>query len=180
MHIKTKNSKPVYLRKLCASDFDSLITYLEQLSNDTKKRFGPHPFDRASVVDFYEQNNLHIGYIGIDMETSDIIAYCIIKMGYLEHDQDRLSSYGLSLQHQTDCTFAPSVADTWQGQGVGNHLFRLICADLISMGFKRMILWGGVQTSNEQALHYYSKLGFKNLGRFFYNGENDDMILNLH
>jgi len=71
------------------------------------------------------------------------------------------------------------VADAWQGYGLANHLLKFILADIKSPGFKRIILWGGVQCSNEPALKFYIKHGFKTLGSFEYNGLNNDMILVL-
>lgn len=113
------------------------------------------------------------------MKENKIIAYSVLKAGYLEHDRQRLESYGLQLSHTSDCTFAPSVADSWQGMGIGNGLLRFIIPDLKAMGISRIILWGGVQMDNEQAVTYYVRNGFKILGRFSYNGENYDMALEI-
>lgn len=56
MFIESKNNKPVSLRKLTPGDFNALSNYLQQLSPQTKKRFGPHPFDEPSVVEFYNSS----------------------------------------------------------------------------------------------------------------------------
>ncbi len=66
-----------------------------------------------------------MGYIAVEENTGKIIAYAILKKGYLEHDRQRLDSYGLQTDHQTDCTYAPSVADDWQGRGIGTALFQI-------------------------------------------------------
>ncbi len=179
MFIELKNNKPVSLRKLTPGDFTALSIYLQQLSAQTKKRFGPHPFDERSVVEFYNSSENYFGYVAQDMEENKIIAYSVLKTGYLEHDRQRLESYGLQLSHTSDCTFAPSVADDWQGMGIGNGLFRFIIPDLKSKGISRIILWGGVQMDNEQAVNYYVRNGFKILGQFSYNGENYDMALEI-
>jgi diamine N-acetyltransferase len=179
MIVKTKNNRQVLLRRLGIDDIDILVSYLQLLSPETKKRFGPHPFDKQSVIDIYTKPKSHLGYIAQDIETLEIIAYSILRKGYLDHDGLRLQSYGLTLNNETDCTFAPSVTDIWQSQGIGNHLFRFILADLKIAGIKRIILWGGVQTENEKAVNYYKKHGFKTIGRFEYNGWNFDMVLDL-
>ncbi|KAF0240536.1 MAG: N-acetyltransferase, partial [Chitinophagaceae bacterium] len=83
------------------------------------------------------------------------------------------------LDQLTDCCFAPSVADNWQNQGVGNALFDFVLEQVLFIGFSRIILWGGVQASNENAIQYYKKLGFETLGSFEYQGLNYDMILNI-
>jgi ribosomal protein S18 acetylase RimI-like enzyme len=179
MTIKTKNNRQVVLRKLTLADYDNLFLYLDNLSLVTKKRFGPHPFDKQSILDFYQKDK-HRGYVAHDPETLGIVAYSIINIGYLEDDGYRLQSYGLTLDDKTDCTFAPSVADSWQGCGIGNSLFKFIVSDLKLLEIKRIILWAGVQASNDKAVNYYKKNGFQTLGEFYnHNGKNYDMVLNL-
>lgn len=178
MQIEAKNNRKVFLRRLNSNDFDKLFDYLQNLSPETKKRFGPHKFDKQSIIDFYDLNT-NLGYVAHTVDTKEIIGYSIIKIGYLEHDTIRLQSYGMLLNNKTDCTFAPSVADSWQSCGIGNNLFRFILSDLTTTEIERIILWGGVQMDNERAVNYYKKNGFKTLGQFAYNGENYDMIYNF-
>lgn len=179
MIIKSKSNKEVFLRKLTLSDIDPLSDYLQNLGPDTVKRFGPHGFDKQSISALYWNPDEYTGYIANDMETSEIVAYSVIKKGHLEHDGYRLQSYGLEPNDKTDCTFAPSVADRWQSLGVGNSLFLFMLADLKANGIKRIILWGGVQSNNQKAVSYYQKNGFKCLGQFEHNGLNYDMILEI-
>lgn len=179
MIIETKAKRSVALGFLATTDFDQLANYLQQLSPETKKRFGPHPFDKDSIATFYNSSDTYQGYIARDLETGGIIAYSIVKMGYLEHDGYRLQSYGITPDSTTDCTFAPSVADSWQGMGIGNQLLRFIIADVKTKGIRRVILWGGVQMDNEKALTYYLQNGFRRLGQFSHNGENYDMVLDI-
>ena len=170
---------PFLLRRLDKGDFDNLSAYVNSLSPETKKRFGPHAFDKQSMVEFYRDNDLRIGYIALDLETGAIVAYAIIKRGVLEHDRIRLESYGLIPDQEQDSTFAPSVADNRQGQGIGSSLLQFIIADLKTREINRIILWGGVQADNERAIQYYQRNGFTRLGHFEHNGGNYDMILTL-
>ncbi len=179
MIIKAKNGRQVLLRKLIPADIDKLTYYFQCLGPGTLKRYGPHKFDTQSITEIYQPHGDHTAYIALDMETSEIIAYSVIKKGFLEHDGYRLQSYGIIPDSTTDCTFAPSVADEWQSLGVGNSLFRFLLADLIANGLKRIILWGGVQSDNDKALNYYLKNGFRTLGQFEHNGQNFDMILEI-
>jgi ribosomal protein S18 acetylase RimI-like enzyme len=179
MIIKAKNNRQVLLRKLIPEDIDKLCAYLQHLRPDTTKRYGPHKFDKQSVTELYQDGGNHTAYIALDIETFEIIAYSVIKAGYLEHDGYRLQSYGLIPDNTTDCTFAPSVADQWQSLGVGNSLFHFMLADLKEKGMKRIILWGGVQSDNQKAVYYYLKNGFRKVGQFEHNGPNDDMILEI-
>lgn len=179
MIIQAKNNRQVLLRRLGPADFDKLSDYLFRLSAETVKRFGPHGFDRNTIADLFANSVNYIGYIAQETETSEIIAYSILKLGYLDHDSFRLQSYGLTLDEATDCTFAPSVSDAWQSLGVGNSLFRFVLSALKTMGIRRIILWGGVQADNYKAVNYYNKNGFTTLGEFEYNGRNYDMILDI-
>ncbi|CAN5561288.1 hypothetical protein BH10BAC3_BH10BAC3_06340 [soil metagenome] len=172
-----KNNRNVILRKLEANDLQGLHEYLQHLSEETKRKFGPHAFDTAAIINFYHPSNKNTGYIACDTVTNKVVAYAIIKCGYLAHDSFRLRSYGLEPDEKTDCTFAPSVTDAWQGYGLANHLFNFILAGIKSVGIKRIILWGGVQCNNEPAVNFYNKHGFKTLGMFEYNGMNNDMMM---
>jgi len=179
MIINSKNGRQVLLRKLTLADVDKLTYYFQCLGPDTLKRYGPHKFDKDSITEIYQNPGDHTAYIAVDLETSEIIAYSVIKKGFLEHDGYRLQSYGQTADSTTDCTFAPSVADQWQSLGVGNSLFRFLLSDLIANGLKRIILWGGVQADNNKAINYYLKNGFRTLGQFEHNGQNFDMILEI-
>lgn len=178
MRIETKNNRQILIRRLQLTDIDNLYTYLQNLSDESKSRFGPHKFDLQSLHDFYS-SELNLGYIAFSVDTHEIIAYAIIKIGYLEHDKNRLESYGLQLSPKHDLTFAPSVADAWQGCGIGNYIFNYIRSDVSIADAERIILWGGVQRDNKNAIKYYERIGFETIGQFTYNGENYDMIYNL-
>lgn len=170
---------PVELRRLEPNDFGRLYDYLQNLSAESKRRFGPHSFDRQSIEDFYQKPEEQLGYLALDPATRAIVAYAIVKVGFFEHDRFRLEGYGLKLDSRTDCNYAPSVADAWQGCGLGNAMFQQIKSDLSAGGITRMILWGGVQSDNEKAIRFYRKNGFKTLGSFEYHGMNEDMILEI-
>lgn len=173
------NEDHILYRRITTDDLGNLVLYLNQLSPDSRKRFGPHTFDLHTLRKIYENANDYIGYIAVEENTEKIIAYAILKKGYLEHDSQRLNSHGIQPDHQTDCTYAPSVADQWQGRGIGTGLFKYILSDIEKMPFRRIILWGGVQADNERAVRYYQNNGFTILGEFQYNGNNFDMLYNL-
>jgi diamine N-acetyltransferase len=177
MIIYLKNSLPVNIRLINHSDEIKLLHYLNGLSPQTKTYFGPHAFDQETVSfichDFSDE------YIRVVAETTNgqnIIAYAIIKNGFLQHDAARLMGYDLQLNAHTDCTFAPSVADEWQGTGIGAAMLTFIIPMLQQQNKQRIILWGGVQCSNEKAIAFYKKYDFTVLGSFEYNGMNYDMI----
>lgn len=175
MLIHTKNNQSIYLKRLHPADHAALSVYLQKLSPETKRRFGPHPFDLQSITTFFETPE-HLGFVAYDVASTAIVAYALVKIGYLEHDRARLESYGLTLDSRLDATFAPSVADAWQGQGLGPQLFQFVLTALKQQQVQRVILWGGVQLDNHHAVQFYGKNGFRTLGQFSYGGENLDMI----
>lgn len=179
MLMTTKDIRQVLLRRYQVSDCNRLVAYLERLSDRTKGRFSPHAFDRQAVLDLYGDFSNRMGYLAVNPENQELIAYAITQRGVLEHDRLRLQAYRLELSDTTDCTFAPSVADAWQGKGVGGLLLNFIEADLLEGGFKRIVLWGGVQSSNHNAVSFYVKNGFCMLGEFEHNGGNYDMVKNI-
>lgn len=170
------NNKQILFRTLAIADQAALISYLQELSTETKKRFAPHPYDKGAVSYFFQTNPYNTGYIAEDTHDGSIVAYAVIRLGYLEHDGNRLYSFGFAPDHFTDVTYAPSVADHWQGLGIGYHLLQFIEEELKIIGRQRIILWGGVQQENENAVRYYLKNGFIILGAFEYNGPNYDMV----
>lgn len=170
-----KNTLPV-ITKFDTTDLEQLVTYLSALGKETRAFFGPHGFDKTSLTRFY-QDPKNTAYIA--SEENRIVAYAILRQGFLQHDAPRLSSYGLDLDPDTDASFAPSVADDWQGRGLGRSLFTYITNDLSNGKVTRLILWGGVQTGNQRAVRYYQQLGFRTLGYFEYHGWNADMVYEI-
>jgi hypothetical protein len=80
MIFHTKNNRSTLLRALDSSDLDRLSDYLEGLSPDTRKRFGPHAFDRQAIIDFYS-TKVHQAYVAQDLETGNLVAYSIVRTG---------------------------------------------------------------------------------------------------
>lgn len=178
MSTNLSNQQQILIRRIASADFERLGYYFAGLSDATKKRFGPHGFDYHNISQFYKDLS-NWGYIAQGIDDPAIIAYSILKRNYLWHDADRLRSYGLHLDATTDCTYAPSVADEWQGKGIGQLMLQFILTDLQAGTAKRIILWGGVQKDNLPALRFYEKNGFQILGQFEYFGTNVDMMLEI-
>jgi hypothetical protein len=166
----------IVIRRLSSSDIWSLHTFLQALSPQAKKRFGPHPFDFVTVSAVLNDTDNYLAYGAFCTETNELIAYSLIKRGYISFDKNRYANYGITLCETTDCTYAPSVTDTWQNKKIGSKVFSFILKDL-HLHFKRIILWGGVQADNAIAVAFYQHKNFCLLGEFEHNGNNYDMIL---
>lgn len=167
-------------RALNSSDENRLFDYFHQLSPLTKSRFGPHPFDWETIQALCKgEYKDYKCLVGVSPKGS-IVAYTVIKKGYLEHEVPRLSKYPITLDNSFDYTLAPSVADDFQSKGIGSLMLDSLFKELAKEKARKVILWGGVQESNEAAVRFYKKHGFVTLGTFLNHGRNLDMMKELY
>lgn len=179
MDNRIENNSEIFFTPFRIEHIDKLIFYFENLSQESKKRFGPHPFTKESIGQLFGNSEKYKLYVAINNSDNSIIAYTIIQSGWVEFDAARLKSYGLS-PINGDFTLAPSVTDLWQSRGVGGNFLKYVLNELRSGSkSKRIFLWGGVQCENYKALGMYKKFGFTLLGEFEHNGGNFDMVLEL-
>jgi ribosomal protein S18 acetylase RimI-like enzyme len=176
----TTQNENLTFRKIISTDHEKLFNYLNNLSDESKRRFGPHPFDYDTVGRICYQTDSDYTYFVVEKtDSSRLIAYAILKKGTLDFEKSRLEGYGLILDNDSDYVLAPSVADDYQSKGIGNLLMEFLISELKVIDAKRIILWGGVQKDNQRAVNYYLKHHFTIIGEFEYNGQNFDMIKNL-
>lgn len=181
MTVSLKNGKEAKIRLLNPDDSESLYNYVQLLSADSRSRFGPHLFDRQTIISICEQpaNDMQ-RFVAVD-DTSDlIVAYMLIKHGMIEADQQRYAKRNQIFDHSSTVTFAPSVADAWQSTGLGTAMNAQIEEVLRRGGVRHMVLWGGVQATNTKAVNFYKKNGYQFIASFR-NDEKDnyDMIKEL-
>ena len=173
------NNQLIHFCPFGISQLDKLITYLTNLSPESRNRFGPHAYTKEAIIRLLEDYANYRLYVALNPEDDTVVAYTIIKIGWLDFDSGRLSSYGLA-PVPSDCTIAPSVADRWQSHGIGSEFFNYIVEELkANFKINRIILWGGVQATNQKAINFYKKFGFRTLGDFEHNGMNYDMLVDL-
>ena len=118
-----------------------------------------------------------MAYVAVDQDK--IMAYAIVLRGYTRGEHHRYQAYEGELNEQTDYTLAPSVADACQSQGIGSALYQYVEQELRKIGAQKIVLWGGVQLSNQRAVRFYLKHGFRTLAQFEYQGTNLDMAKGL-
>lgn len=182
--VALSTGESVVLRPLAPNDANVLGVYFLSLSNETKRRYGPHPFDQATADRLCAEND-YAHTIRMLATTSDgderVIAYFILVLGVGENDASRYAKLGMMLNTATDCTLAPSVADDYQDKGLGSVMMRHVLVTARKLSKQRMVLMGGVQATNARAKHFYEKHGFKWMGDFEEPAgrNNHDMILDL-
>jgi GNAT superfamily N-acetyltransferase len=172
-------------RPLAAADGLILGKYFGGLSPETRFRFGPHAFDQATADYLCASIDLAdtIRMIAVSDSNGEemVLAYFILVLGVSDAERDRYAAVNILLDAQSDCTFAPSVADAFQNQGVGKPLIQHVVEIARALGRERMVLMGGTQATNSRAIHYYQKAGFRTIATFddppgFLNY---DMVLDL-
>jgi ribosomal protein S18 acetylase RimI-like enzyme len=151
------------------TDAPILGQYFLGLSEQTKAYFGPHPFDQATAsrlcaTDYTNTIRMIATIGGGDAET--VVAYMIFILGVRDAELERFRQAGISLDSETVCTIAPSVADAYQDQGLGSRLMLHLIHIARRLGNERMVLFGGVYATNQRAIHFYEKHGFRTVGAF--------------
>jgi len=171
-------------RPLLSADSQRLGEYFLGLSPETRSRFGPHPLDRATAnhlcASIHVAEALRMIAVIANPE-EQIIAYCILLLSVTEHELARYARYGTILDARTDCTVAPSVADAYQNLGLGSPFLLHLIEVARRLGRQRMVLLGGVQATNQRAVHFYRKHHFQMAGSFEWPAGvfNHDMLLKL-
>jgi GNAT superfamily N-acetyltransferase len=175
----TLSGQPILIRRFSLDDAAHISTFLYKLSPATQQRFAPHGYAVNAIQDFYQHDPRLGALVAIDTKQETIIGYVAFRQEAFEHDLQRYTTY-TDLPAPTQCmNYAPSVADAWQGKGLGKLLLQQTMKLAKSAGMQALVLWGGVQCDNEQAIHYYRKNGFIELGSFMHQGCNLDMCLPL-
>jgi len=178
-----RSGERITMRPLRPDDAIRFSAYLAGLSAQTRSRYGPHPFDRATadtICSALDPTDI-LRMIATVPSAGDerIISYVLLKNGVLDQDRERYTALGIPLDPATDGTLAPSVADDYQDQGVGSTMMGHLLHVARAIGMKRIVLWLGVQATNERAVHFYTKWGFRKVGEFYTDKNNYDMILDL-
>jgi len=174
-NLETADHENVVMRPLMVEDSKSLAEFLDGLSEETR-RLVDFKGNKEEIsgkmieaINRYDKQRLVI-------ENSEhiIIGLMELSFGLPEDDVKRYAGYGIKLDEATDCRFGPSLADDYQGSGLGSKAFPLMADIARRFGKSRMILWGGVLADNTRAIHFYEKFGFINVGSF--TDDRDDLV----
>ena len=112
MKILLADNRTVTIRSLFETDKDPLYHYLQNLSPESRSRFGPHPFDKQTIDIICEHPDNEIQrFIAESESTTAIVAYMLIKQGMIASDQQRYAQRNQFYEYDTTVTYAPSVAD---------------------------------------------------------------------
>lgn len=177
-----KNGEKVLFRPLVKSDAIAFGRFLENLQEETRTKFGPHPLsiDEAKNICVNLNYSEMLRMILINT-TQEIIGYMIFSFLLRESQVLRYQDYKIPVMQGRDACIAPVVADKYQDSGAGSVMLKETIKVATSFGVKYLILWQGVQSTNSRAIHYYKKFGFKKTAEFDrYGTHNVDMTLVLN
>lgn len=182
-HLSLDDGSEVVLRPLTSADADHLAAFFEELSAETRRLSTSDGYDlRAArepcdAIARYDK----LGLVLEEVPSGRVVGLLEFSLDLHPSGIARYRRAGIHLT-ATDCRFGPTLADDYQGRGVGTRVFPLIADVARRFGKKRIILWGGVLTDNPRAIRYYEKQGFRTVGSF--TGADGtqalDMIIDIH
>ena len=182
--LQTATGVPFTLRPLEAGDGGILGAYFLGLSPGTRALYGPHAMDRdtADALCASVSSTDVIRFVAV-LPGDGVIAYSILMPGLTDGEKERYPRAGVDADPARDCLVAPSVADSWQGRGVGTPCLRHLISVARRLGRRRLLLMGGVYKDNGRAIRLYEKCGFRAVGAFLAGEDGkrpaQDMCLDL-
>lgn len=173
-----RSGEAVAFRPLVADDAAALGAYFQALSDVTRSRFAPHPFDQATADAVCASIDRGTTLRMVGDAGGRIVSYFLLNFAFDPREFERYAAAGISLDPDADCRIAPSVADAYQNQQLGGAMFAHLLDIARRLGRRRVILWGGVQARNDRARHFYLKHGFTDVGQFMATAPDGERVNN--
>lgn len=170
------------LRDLKDSDEEILYSFLSGLHRDTIRKSFLNCNLREKAGEFCSSIGKYDKYRYIlENDNDEIIALFEFSLDLPTGDVARYDKYSDTPAIDRICRWGLTIADEYQNMGIGSFIFPEMKKIAEQLKKEFIILYGGVYRTNSRAIHFYKKLGFKELGTFCdQNGiEAIDMILAL-
>lgn len=176
-----KDGEKIIFRPLVRNDYAAFGFFLDSLSEETRKKYGPHPLNSEEAKNICDNLNYsEMLRIVLINSKEEIVGYMILSFQFRDSQLLRYEDYKIPIVKGRDACIAPVIADRYQNKGVGSILLQKTLELAKSLGVGQIILWQGTQVTNTRAIHFYEKFGFKKIGEFERYGTNNcDMYLNL-
>ncbi|MEV0009713.1 GNAT family N-acetyltransferase [Streptomyces sp. NPDC047973] len=173
----------VVIRPLVHADSGELAAFLSALSAGTRHFSTFDGYDLVAAGDLCDAIGRYdkLRLVLEEGPSGRIVGLLEFSLALTASDVARYQDAGIRITETTDCRFGATLADDYQGRGIGTLAFPLVREVARLLGRSRIILWGGVRADNSRAIHYYEKNGFHTVGPF---AEADgslslDMMLDL-
>lgn len=175
------SGEKITMRHSLESDKNIFKNFLKDLSEETQKKSGLHPLTEEKIKkvinNFYSSEMPRFVLIN---KSNIIVGYFLFSFVFPKEEVRRYRSYNISLVKEKSIRFAPVIADAYQNKGLGSAMMGEVLEIARSLGIQRIVLWGGTQEANTNAIRFYKKFGFKKAGEFEKrNMNNFDMHLEL-
>jgi diamine N-acetyltransferase len=166
--IFTSNDEKMLLRPLEPTDEKELTELIKNLSSITKKFYSYNEPAEQIAKEHCEAINKYdkLRFVLEKESAKDFVGLFEFSFDIPQGDLDRFEKYGINLSSKTDCRIGPLLRDDYQSQGIGSLVMPIIIKLAKLFDKSRIILWGGVFQNNPQAIRFYEKNGFKNVGQF--------------
>ncbi|RAJ69920.1 L-amino acid N-acyltransferase YncA [Streptomyces sp. Amel2xB2] len=166
-HLELADGPDVVFRPLTHADAERLAAFFEGQSTASRRLSTFGGYDLAFARELCDAIARHdkLRLVLEEVPSGRIVGLLEISLGLHPSDIARYREADVYLG-ATDCRFGPTLADDYQGKGVGTQVFPLVVDVARRFGKKRMILWGGVLADNPRAIRYYEKHGFQTVGSF--------------
>lgn len=164
------------LRSISVNDIITLADYFTALSEDTKRRFQPHPLT-AEYAENIARSPSETSIRTILLDGSKVIGYFILETAMSPHEAGRFAEHGIELVSGSDVLFAPSILDEYQNKGLASEVMPILIDFLKRKNFRSLVLMGGTQETNSRAIAFYEKFGFVKCGGYQTEFFNHDMQL---
>lgn len=181
-NLVTLSGEKLVHRPLLPEDEKALINLIQKLSAKTKKFYlykDPPEIIAKEVCNAINKYD-KLRFVLELTNTKELIGLFEFSFDIPEDDKNRFINYGITLS-ANDCRFGPLIRDDHQSKRIGSLVFPSIIDIAKQFNKKRIILWGGVNDDNFQAIRFYEKNKFKNVGTFIdkQKAKCFDMILEI-
>ncbi|WP_420000214.1 GNAT family N-acetyltransferase [Streptomyces boninensis] len=163
--LRLRDGTPAALRPLEHGDARALAAFLGGLSAETRRLSTYDGYDLAAARELcaaiarYDKLRLVL-----EVASGAVAGLVEFSLAIMPDDIARYAAAGVRLSEHSDLRFGITLADAYQGQGVGSAVFPLVEDVARRLGRSRIILWGGVLTDNARAIRFYEKNGFLRVG----------------
>ncbi|MFZ5365924.1 MAG: GNAT family N-acetyltransferase [Patescibacteria group bacterium] len=162
-----KDGEKIIFRPLLKDDSTSFGIFLDSLSKETRRRYGPHPLTFGEAKNICENLDYkEMLRLVLLNSKEEIIGYNILSFQLRDSQVERFKGYGIHLVPGRDVCIAPVIADRYQNKGVGTMMLLKTIELAKSLGLRQITLWQETQVSNKRAIHFYEKLGFEKIAEF--------------
>ncbi|WP_345347785.1 GNAT family N-acetyltransferase [Actinoallomurus liliacearum] len=181
--VNLRDGAELVLRPLTHADTERLAGFLCGLSAESRRysTFDGYDFAAArelcAAIARYDKLRLVLE----EPASGGIAGLFEFSLAITAGDIARYRAAGVHITETTDCRFGPTLADAYQGRGVGTLAFPSLAEVVRRLGRTRIILWGGVLADNVRAIRFYEKNGFRHVGSFTDQNSSRslDMMLDL-